>query len=343
MVAQDLQRTLLRVVQRTRAIDVRHYEWREHSALQQELLPAVIEALSDGITAFTEILDYYGCPSGGDASSAESDTADASARRVVGPINDAEDGVQRITDLSFMARWELHREQEGVGKIGSRKVASAVISGCGRACKRVVTSAIAVEDAICAYEGLNSILHHLHTSELGRSLQIRRAYALFRQTVAGGGPVAIEDVRERLRLAAVGIAKLVGSEVYRELRYSDRMRLEAVQGRLIEWLDGRRGDDPVAGLRIWEDINHIAELLLEVNKRAELREHDHAVVAEAYTRLFCTDRAPECIPHDLQLQLQSLFGRDEECDQLIADPEPHATADWRVPLERLLGRLGPSA
>lgn len=342
MDAQDLQRSLLRVVHRTRAIDVRHYEWREQTSLQEELLPAVVEALSDAINVFKQILEYYGSPRADEAADARSDTAVAELQRGIGPPNEAGGEIQRITDLSFMARWELHREVEGLEKIKSSREPWVMISESGRACNRLVTSAIAVENAICASEGLSRILTHLYHGELNRSLQVRRAYAEFRQTVAAGGPAALENVRERLRGAVIGIAQLVGSDIYRDFRASDRRRIESLQSRLIEWLDATQEEDALAGLRLWQDVATISELLLEVNKRAELREHDQAMAAMACARLFHADDVPTAIPSDLDLRLQSLFGRDEELDHLIADPASHAIEEWRVPLERLVESLSPT-
>lgn len=342
MDVRDLQRSLLRVVHRTRGIDVRHYEWREQSSLQHELLPAVTEALSDAINVFKQILEYYGSPPQDDAAGAASEQAVESLNRGIDLAIEAGDGTQRITDLSFMARLELDREVEGLAKIKSSREGWIIISECGRACNRLITSAIAVENALCASEGLSRILTHLYQGELNRSLQVRRAYAVFRQTIVGGGPSTAENVRERLRGAVIGIAQLAGSDIYRDLRASDRKRIESVQGRLVEWLDANQEGDTVAGLRLWQDVANISELLLEVNKRAELREHDQAVAVMAYARLFHADDAPTSIPPDLELRLHSLFGRNEELDRLIADSGSHSTEEWRTPLERLLESLSPA-
>src|SRR3972149_3320530 len=56
MNAQDLQQYLLKVVEQTRALDIRHYEWREHNSLERELLPPVIESLSGGSDVFPHML-----------------------------------------------------------------------------------------------------------------------------------------------------------------------------------------------------------------------------------------------------------------------------------------------
>ncbi len=342
MNARDLQQSLLKVVEQTRALDIRHYEWREHSYLERELVPAVIESLSGAINVFSQMLTYYG--------DSREDGAPRAASRTPSPgpgdggdrVTHAEAGVQRITDLAFMARWELYRESEGLGKIPSGRAAWAIVSECGRACRRLITSAIAIEDAMCAYEGLENTLRHLYQTELSRSLQVRRAYAMLRHTIVVDGSSAGESVRERLRRAAFGIARLVGNDVYGDLRASDRMRIEALQRQLTEWLEANRDCDPLVGRRLWQETENISALLLEVNKRAELREHDQAVAAEAYAKLFRAATTPDVVPQDLQLRLESLFGRDEELDRLIGDPGPHPVAEWKGPLERVIELPDPS-
>lgn len=335
---QDLQQSLIRVVERARGIDVRHYEWREQTAVQRELLPAIRDSLCEVIEVLNQVVAYYRPAE--EPVAAGSDDPGAGRGPGLTRSGDAGDRVQRIVDLAYMARWELHREQEGFGQLPPDKEAWAVIGDCGRACRRLITSAIAIEDAVCAYEGLHRTLHALYHRELGRSLEVRRAYAVFRHTIMAGGPSAADDVRDHLRRAAIGIAQLVGSGVYGELRASDRMRLEDLRGLVNEWLSGHREADTLTGLRLWQDIQNIAELLLEVNKRAELREYDQAVAAEAYTRLFHGEQPPQRIPQDLEARLRNLFGRDEELDRLIAKADSSSIADWRQPLERVLESPG---
>jgi hypothetical protein len=327
---QQFQQSLVKVVGRARGIDVRHYEWREHGAVEYELLPAIAQSLSETIELMARVVGYYR-PAG-------LEVPDGTPANEPGDV--AGERVQRIVDLAYMARWELHREHENLAQLPIGKEAWTVISECDRACRRLITSAIAVEDALCAHEGLTRTLHALYHRELSRSLQVRQAYAVFRHTIMANSLSTEEHVRDHLRRAAIGIAQLVGSGIYGDLRASDRMRIEAIRGRLNEWLGGHRENDTLNGQRLWQDIRNIAELLLEVNKRAELREHDQAVAAEAYTRLFHGDRPPQHIPQDLENRLRSLFGRDEDLDRLIADPASHPITEWQQPLQRVLDPPG---
>ncbi|MCI0484573.1 MAG: hypothetical protein L0Y78_08325, partial [candidate division NC10 bacterium] len=112
--------------------------------------------------------------------------------------------------------------------------------------------------------------------------------------------------------------------------------IETLQRQLTDWLAANRDCDPLVGRRLWQETENIAELLLEVNKRAELREHDQAVATETYAKLFRAASAPDCVPQDVQLRLESLFGRDEELDRLIGDPGSHPVAEWKGPLERVI-------
>ncbi|MFQ5802292.1 MAG: hypothetical protein ACE5JQ_05260 [Candidatus Methylomirabilales bacterium] len=339
MGARDLQASLIKVVERARGIEIRRYEQREEGPLHDELLPTIQEALSDAIDAFTQVIESYSTPIRDDDTGTVSDPT---YTRFGSDTDSTRHGAARIADISFVARWELHQEREQLAKGIMSQETWYLINECSSARRRMLASAIAVENAICAHEGLTSTLHDLYLNELNHSLQIRHVYALFRQKVVGNGPPMRKNVRWRLRKVAAAIKKLTRSAIYSELRTSDRIHIEGLRSRLSEWLGAGRDRDPLMGLRLWQDIESLSELLIGINNRSELREHDQTVASEAYDRLFRIDGVPYHVPEDLHVHLQSLFGRDPEMDHLIAGRGPYSTEDWRRPLERLLGGLSPS-
>ncbi len=339
MGARDLQESLIKVVERTQGIEIRRYEQREEGPLHDELLPTIKEALSEAIDTFTQVIESYSTPITGDDTGAVSDPTHASFGS---DTDSARHGAERIADMSFVARWELHEEREELGKNGFSKEMWNLVNACSSARRRLITSAIAVENAICAQEGLTSTLYDLYLRELNHSLEIRKVYALFRQTVLGSGPPNGKNVRQRLRKVATAIAKLIRSDIYGELRTTDRVQIEGLRSRLAEWLRANHDGDPYGGLRLWQDIENISELLLGINNRSELREHDQSLVSEAYSSLFESDGVPDSIAEELQVRLQSLFGRDAEVDHLIVIQGPHSPENWKSPLERLLESLSPN-
>jgi hypothetical protein len=339
MGARDLQESLIKVVERARGIEIRRYEQREEGPLHDELLPTIKEALSEAIGAFTQVIESYSTPITDDGSGTVSDSTDGS----FGSDTDStRHGAERIADMSFVARWELHQEREELGKNSFSKEMWNLVNACSSARRRLIASAIAVENAICAQEGLASTLRDLYLREISHSLEVRKVYALFRQTVLGSGPPSGKNVRQRLRKVATAIAKLIRSDIYGELRTTDRVQIEGLRSRLAEWLGADHDGDPHGGLRLWQDIENLSELLLGINNRSELREHDQSLVTEAYTSLFQNDRVPDSIAEELRVRLQSLFGRDTEVDRLIVIEGPHTPEDWKSPLERLLESLSPN-
>ena len=339
MGARDLQESLIKVVERAQGIEIRRYEQREEGPLHDELLPTIKEALSEAIDTFTHVIESYSTPITDDDTGAVSDPPHAS----FGSDTDStRHGAERIADMSFVARWELHQEREELGKNSFSKEMWSLVNACSSARRRLTASAIAVEYAICVQEGLTSTLHELYLLELNHSLQIRHAYALFRNTVVGKGPPNPKNVRHRLRKVATAIKKLTRSDIYSELRTSDRVHLQELQGRLAECVGVCRDGDPHGALRLWQDIENLSELLLGINNRSELREHDQSLVSEAYSSLFQSDGVPDSIAEELQVRLQSLFGRDAEVDRLIVIQGPHSPENWKSPLESLLESLSPN-
>ena len=339
MSARDLQQSLIHAVERARGIEIRRYEQREEDRLRDELLPAIREALTEAIEVFTQVIDSYSTPMKNDNTGTVADSAQVSFGS---SITSEECGANRIADISFLARWELHEEREKLGKNSFVKETWNVINDCSSARRRLIASAIAIENAICAHEDLTSTLRDLYLRELNHSLQVRKVYAMFRYTVMGNGPPNRKNVRQRLRKIATAIDKFAGAEIYGDLRTTDRVQIEGIYCRLVEWLQADHGGDPQESLRLWQDIESLSELLLGINNRSELREYDRTVVVEAHNSLFRTDTVTDSIAEDLQVRLQSLLGRDAELDRLILNRGPHPAESWKRPLERALEGLNPN-
>lgn len=324
------------MAERARGIEIRRYEQREEGHLRDELLPAIGEALTDAIEVLTRVIESYSTPMENDHTGTISDRARGS---INSNITSERHGADRIADISFLARWELYQEREKIGKNNFDKETWEIINDCSSARRRLIASAIAVENTICSHEGLASTLHDLYLRELDHSLQVRKVYAKFRYTVMGNGRPNRKNVRQRLREVAAAIDKFAGSEIYGELRSSDRVQIEAIRCRLDEWLRADKDGDAQESLRLWQDIGSLSELFLAINNRSELREHDRTVVAEVHDGLFRNDSVTDSIAEDLQLRLQSLLGRDAELDRLILNRGPHPAESWKKPLKRILKRL----
>jgi len=342
MSATEFQQRLRNVAERARAINTRDFEGKPPLALKQDLLPVLSAVLSEAIGLLGSVLTHYEKPNDSDAKEFADVETEEFYRRIDGLMND-ESGPQRIVELAFIARWELKRKAEELQTVATSKDdAWDAIARCGSSRRRLLKSAIAVETAICEHEGLSSTLRELNLTELRRSLETRRAYAIFRGELSGHPGDGAERIKQGLRGAGIAIARLIGRDVYEDLRVTDRMQVRTLQERVLRWLRGDEGFDGNAGLQIWQDLSAFADLLLQVNNRQELREHDQTVLAEMYADLFALHPAPESIPVAVRRQLEPLLGRDRELDELIQNPGSRTVDEWKPTLRRLLQALATS-
>lgn len=187
-----------------------------------------------------------------------------------------EDGIPKITSLAFVARMGLRMRGQSLSRLDPSHPRWEILSAASGALREVIKALGAVDAAICQFEGMPVDTSHL-AGELERSLRTRDAYLSFRRDVLGGGPPEPADVDRRLRLAAASIAKLVGREIYPHLRISDRAMLRSIQARIRAFLASPKvtGEERAAeGLRLYQDLASLADLMMGVNRRAELLEHD---------------------------------------------------------------------
>lgn len=250
------------------------------------------------------------------------------------------DGRARIVDVIVLGRIELESRRAALERLPAGGDAWSLIDVCAGVRRRILKVMSALAHAICSYHGIADCTAW-HQSELEISLAIRREYTRFRRAIAPIPEPAPEDARRRVREAGILLAKLIGKDIYHYLRTSDRRQLRSIQERILEWLRAR--DPPQRqGVRIWQDFAALAGVLVQVNHRTELREHDLAVASEVWRTVSVGDPdAP--IGADALASLVSLFGRDDELDAML-DAKPE-TPRWtfREPLERIVRSLAPAA
>ncbi|MGZ3419939.1 MAG: hypothetical protein ACXVEE_18835 [Polyangiales bacterium] len=233
---------------------------------------------------------------------------------------DDEGGVTRITSVAFVAQ---------LGLRGRRQMLAAVpldrrwdlIAACSSAVREMLKSASAVELGIAAYEDLPATSRY-YVTELERALAIRRAYVRFRQDVLAGNHAS---GARRLRLAASAIAKLVGRPAYAFARVHDRCQIRQFHARIREQLvEHARVTEAsevavveVASSRVYQDLVNLAELMMQINLRAELREHDAVLLTKLTTELR-TENLQEEKVDEMLARLRPLLGRDSDLDEILA-------------------------
>ena len=107
----------------------------------------------------------------------------------------------------------------------------------------------------------------------------------------------------------------------------------------MAWLEDKDASEDI-GRRLWTDLVSFARLLVQVNNREEIREHDRRMVSQIYHQLFLVTETPERLSANQLEDLESLLGRDDELDQVILRINEHPLEDLRPPLVRLRKELG---
>jgi hypothetical protein len=73
-----------------------------------------------------------------------------------------------------------------------------------------------------------------------------------------------------------------------------------------------------AGARIWHDIAAFADLLMQVNNRAELRDHDAELLMKVAPALLSPPDA-SLVPADMVARLDPLYGRSGALDLILRE------------------------
>ncbi len=326
-----VQLALRGAAESARRIDTRAFEFLPSERVRRELVPIVDALIAEAMDALDLTLGRYDKPSEL-AQPEDSGIFNCMFEEII-EAPSVPDPRQRIADVAFMARWEMDRKRKELAQ-SQRLDDWGLIAACCSARRRVVKALSGVERVVSEVEGRPSVFAGIYQTELQRALETRRAYLRF---VAGLRQAERERARsgvERgLRLAGTGIAGVVGRDIYEDLRVGDRRTLRELQRRLIEWLRGEK--DPLEGERLLGDLVSAASLIMDVNRRPVLVEHDARVLEKLLAALAqpATDKGVF-----FQL-LASVRGRDAELDALIegeADLRPEL---WLGAARRVLARL----
>ena len=193
--------------------------------------------------------------------------------------------------------------------------------------------------AICQLEGLPEP-QTFYVTELERSLTVRRAYRIFYTDVDPTHDPSSGPIGPRLRRAATSIAKLCGRPIYPSMRVHDRYSLRMIQQRLQAWLAPNDSDPRLveaAGVRLFQDIAHLTELMLGVNERPELRLHDARISASVAESL---ERGDIDVPGAIEA-LAVIKGRDANLDAMLASATLPSMAALLARLRELTQQLTP--
>lgn len=326
----------LRIVE---GIPVSAYEEVDGDALSPLFTDTRVAVIS-AVEVVTEILDHYDGIASQRASQLDLEKRAPQSSELLGDVDRTmaeEVGVRRVQELAFIARLGLRARLTALDGMGGAPGKWELIAAASSALREIMKALGALAVAVCNHEGLPEP-RTFYVTELDRSLAIRRAYRIFYADVAPAREPHGPELVVRLRRAANAIAKLAGRPIYASMRVTDRFSLRSVQRRLHGWLAAHDMDArarEVAGIRLFQDLAHLAELMQGVNERAELRAHDARVIAEQLVAL----QAGAGVAAVVQA-LRVIEGRDARLDALLAVEPPDEDA-VRLRLRELMAKLAP--
>lgn len=243
----------------------------------------------------------------------------------------------RVGPLATIATLELRERLEDLSGLDPREDPLEALAHASHARGAFLRAAIALEKLVCAAEGLRPRL--ASPQDLQRALAIRAAYAGVARALCEDHPDdQVPPPRSCLVHAADAIGQLLACPLTRHIRIADRIALARMHRRLLAHLESPDPDDP-EGLRVWQDLKGLFGMLLLVNNRQELREHDHEAARWLLERLPLSGPARL---GDREREVLTLLA-DREPELLVEEPNLDAerVGDLRRQLLRIARELAP--
>ncbi|MCA9717351.1 MAG: hypothetical protein H6713_41305 [Myxococcales bacterium] len=331
----SLMELMSALITRASAVDTRRFESSSIEEIRRELVPELEATLEQARATLTAVAARY--------DEGDEETLDSFESNDFGVFVDAlmrtDSSAKQIADIATIACMELAQRRARMRELHARATTWDYIADAASARRRVLKSATAIQRAIAEHEGLEC-QNAWYLTELERSLEVRRVYAEFRDRLAIERPPRQDEMYARLRLVGTSLAMLIGHDIYEFLRVPDRRMFRELQTKVIEWLRvdaSRSGRYPArAGARIWQDIAAFANLLMQVNHRAELREHDAELLSSVATALRAV-AGPT--PAATLARLRAVRGRDDALDRRLAEARRGASPLPADELRALASRL----
>lgn len=327
-----LHEAIVKTFRKTRDIPIEIYESDSRERILAELVPQVWRVSEETQEVLAQVLELYESAGGSPTSVTDADDRQESGflRQIDRLMADRESRV-RISDVAFLGRIELRRRMTTLlATTQGIEIDPWRILGCSGSCLRGLRKALtAVEVLICEYQGFVARLSF--SDEVLLSLQVRRAYAKFRCEVRQFALRPELDVR--LRGAATSIARLVGRDIYADLRIEDRFEIRQLQRRIHDCLNRQ---DPVEGRQLWQDVLGFTELIGEIRKRQELVAHDRDLAALLRRRLETGEAYSDGALADL---FAPLMGLDDALDDFLIVHLKPSGGNLESHLQKLLQQL----
>ena len=322
------------------AIDFHVREEPGALSLAATSVPRVFDLAGLAVTLLDQVQDHYDDGVGHDPEGERDHAADATA------VPDSLDGIgalisttiaaHEVRDLAFVAAGQIRSCLTRLQAAFRSQRLLNMVAGADDALARLRKGLIPVESAICEYEGQEPPDRPCIDLEI--MLETRRLYGQLRRELLAVGEPDTAELVAHLTEAGERLARLRGSQIFTYLRLNDRVHVRSLQRRIVTWLGEGPVRDNQVGQVIWGELCTFANLIIQINKRQELQEHDRQVITASYHALYANVSPPKVIPADILERLRSLQGLDDELDSLILTATSRDPKDWKAPIRRLWKR-----
>lgn len=283
------------------SLDIRPYEGATAEELHAELAPISHELLEEAAAIVYALMEVFEGASPAEDSPHRAETGEA-------PSGASEHRAQ-ISDLAFIAMLEFG-QLDPAGRLHQISDPWEIIAYCEDANRRVAYTLTMLEQPIAALRNVERGLDPM--SEVLIAIETRRHYARLAQSVLKHQtPENFDELKRALRAIGTAIAMLIGRDIYGHIRVHDRQQIRALQSRILDWLRDEHPPRTYAdGIRLWGDLVGACQLLMQINRREDLVQHD----GETIKRLLELDD-----PTRDRAALLTLRGLDLELDTLLED------------------------
>ena len=243
---------------------------------------------------------------------------------------------QEVADLAFVCRTELVELEKSLRQASEAKNLWKTAAEADRAVARTLRAMIPIESALREFAGLEPIERTWF--DLDDALNIRRRFVDFWLEAKRRGAPSGDGLKAAFERFSVMIAELRQAALYPYLRIDDRLQIRALQKRILAHLEQEVSVAAVEGPRLWQDLVGFFDLLMHIQRREELREHDRLLVGRIYREVYDLKHVPEVLPAASHEQLLALASLEPSLDALLLQG-PSRSAEYREPLEALREKL----
>jgi hypothetical protein len=296
-------------------LELFEFEERPIEELQGRLVPFVRRALRLSSQLLDRVIEHY--------------------RRILNENTTPDrDALLELCDLCLMARVQFSNVDHA--ELTAETDTYAVIIACNRLRGNLIAAINAVDDTISKLEGWDPL--NLPRTNLPAAIAARRAYARLKAELDELEATHGADLFPKLSAARDLIQNVLQPPMGKKLRMVDRAQLRRVAMEIHTWALSREPDQRIGNAH-WENLLAVAELLMQINNRHELKAHDRSVIALWTERLATNEPVFVRTDSTFFAEIATLRGRDPELDRWIQVLEQGIEAHLLSVLQRALKSL----